>query len=428
MINVLMRRGTPAGYSPTADGRYLHWDELRHRTPPEGLSLEEWWFRLKMSRSAGATMVPLTDKTGVPFRFVPVDELQRIQHKIDQDAAGLIGISHPVLMNSETKKTYLMRSLLDEAFTSSQIEGAATTRDAAKAIIREGRRPRDRGERMVLNNYRTMERILELREECLTKEIVFELQRIVTDGAIDDPSAAGRIRKPNETVVVGDPVDGDVVYHIPPDALELEGRLERMCAFANGDTPDRFVHPAVRAMILHFWLAYDHPFVDGNGRTARALFYWAMLRSGYWLFEYVSISTIILRSPAKYERAFLYTETDDNDLTYFLLYHADVAMQAIRSLHEYIEQRTAALQKVAEELPGDEDLNHRQRALILHDLRHPGFRYSVESHRASHGVVTQTARTDLESLVARGLLLRKKSGRAFVYVPVTDLEQRLRKA
>src|SRR5205814_10028127 len=56
-------------------------------------------------------------------------------------------------------------------------------------------------------------------------------------------------------------------------------------------------HPMVRSMILHFWLAYDHPFVDGNGRTARALFYWSMLRNGYWMFEYITISKIILSGP-----------------------------------------------------------------------------------------------------------------------------------
>ena len=95
-------------------------------------------------------------------------------------------------------------------------------------------------------------------------------------------------------------------------------RMGLMCDFANSKTPEGFVHPVLRSIILHFWLAYDHPFVDGNGRVARALFYWSMLRHGYWLFEFVSISQIILKAPVKYGRAFLYTETDDNDLTYFI--------------------------------------------------------------------------------------------------------------
>lgn len=51
---------------------------------------------------------------------------------------------------------------------------------------------------------------------------------------------------------------------------------------------------------LHFMLGYEHPFVDGNGRVARAMFDWAMLRNGYWLFEFISVSRIIRQAPAKY--------------------------------------------------------------------------------------------------------------------------------
>ena len=113
----------------------------------------------------------------------------------------------------------------------------------------------------------------------------------------------------------------DEIFHDPPPAEQLDERMAAMCDFANGKIPNHFIHPVVRAIILHFWLAYDHPFVDGNGRTARALFYWLMLRNNYWLFEFISISQIIRKAPIKYGRAFLYTETDDNDLTYFILYH-----------------------------------------------------------------------------------------------------------
>ena len=113
-----------------------------------------------------------------------------------------------------------------------------------------------------------------------------------------------------------------------------------MCDFANGKTPGEFVHPAIRSIILHFWLAYDHPFLDGNGRTARALFYWSMLHHHYWLCEFISISHLILKAPAEYERAFLYTETDDNDLTYFIIYHLKLIRRAVDELHKYIARKT----------------------------------------------------------------------------------------
>lgn len=278
---------------------------------------------------------------------------------------------------------------------------------------------------MILNNYQTMQRIGEIRNEPLTPGLVFELDRRVTEGTLDDPTAAGRFRRDDEYRVVGD--DFGDLYHRPPPREQLEQRMAAMCAFANGAGPEGFVHPAIRSIILHFWLAYDHPFVDGNGRTARALFYWSMLRHGYWLFEFISISHFILRAPVRYGQAFLHTETDENDLTYFIVYHLGVIDAAMKELHRYIDDRTRQLQALEGELRGMAAMNHRQRDLIRHALRHPGFVYTIESHKNSHGVVTQTARTDLLDLEQRGLLKKQKRGRAWAFAPAKDLESRLRK-
>lgn len=146
-----------------------------------------------------------------------------------------------------------------------------------------------------------MNHLAEWRDQALTPELVLEIHRQVTDGTLDAESMAGRLRRADEPVEVGN--DVGEVFHVPPAASELPSRLSALCRFANGETPAGFLHPLVRTMILHYWLAYDHPFVDGNGRTARALFYWPLLSSGHWLFEHISISTGLLRAPAKYGRA-----------------------------------------------------------------------------------------------------------------------------
>src|SRR5207302_11428896 len=115
------------------------------------------------------------------------------------------------------------------------------------------------------------------------------------------------------------------LLHQPPPAEQLPKRLVTMCRFANSELGGAgFVHPVIRAILLHFWLGYDHPFEDGNGRTARALFYWYMRTHGYWLVEYLSISRILQNAPAKYTRAFLLTETDERDATYFIVYQLEV--------------------------------------------------------------------------------------------------------
>jgi Fic family protein len=346
-------------------------------------------------------------------------------HQIDRGLGLAIGLPDAVA-HPANRDRYVINTLIDESITSSQLEGAATTRAVAKEMLRTGRPPRDKSERMILNNFLTMRRIRDLQHEPLTPERVFELHRRVTDGTLDKADAAGRFRRDDENIRVVDDIDG-TEFHMPPAAAELPARLEAMCAFANGTAPDYFVHPVIRGIILHFWLAYDHPFYDGNGRTARALFYWSMLRHEYQLFEFISISEILLRAPVRYAEAFLHTETDDNDLTYFILHQAEVIREAVKSLRSYLERKKAELHGASECLRGVQDLNHRQQALLLHALREPGTVYLVGAHQLSHGVSNQTARDDLFDLVERGLMTAAKVGRAYHFKTPGDLNDKLGK-
>ncbi|MGH7562858.1 MAG: Fic family protein [Gemmatimonadota bacterium] len=411
---------------PTLDGKYLHWDEVRHREPPDDLSHEDWWMGIKLARQGMLRAIPLVDRSGRPFFYTLADPVLELVSGIDRNASGRIEVSEQVT-NPEVRDRYIVSSLIEEAASSSILEGAATTVQRAKEMIRSGEEPRDRSERMILNNYRAMRHISDLTEEPLSPKIVFDLHRVLTADTLDDPAAAGRVRRPDDPedrIEVTDRLDGTTL-HVPPAAEELPGRLERMCAFANDASAEPYMPPVLRAILLHFWLAYDHPFVDGNGRTARALFYWSMLRQDYWLTSFVSISGILRQAPAKYARSFLYTETDDNDLTYFILYQLQVLRRAIDELDKFLERKSREIRKVERLLRPSVGFNHRQLALLGHALRHPGARYTIESHQTSHDVVYQTARSDLHGLADRGLLERRKVGRRYVYSPPTDLVDRL---
>jgi Fic family protein len=407
------------------EGRYLHWDELRFRKPPEGLTLEEWWLGLKMRRQTGCRTIPLQDIRGQRFRFSVPDLATDLLHQIDRGGGTFVEIPEQVT-NPQQRDRYVVRSLMEEAITSSQLEGAATTREVAKKMLTEGRKPRDPSERMIMNNYVTMRRILELKDRTLTPEIVFQIHRGISEGTLEKPDAAGRLRRSDEDVKVMDEIEG-TVFHNPPPADELPARLEAMCDFANAKTPDFFVHPVIRGILLHFWLAYDHPFVDGNGRTARALFYWRMLHSGYWLFEYISISQFLRKAPVQYGTAFLHTETDEGDLTYFIIHQAGVIRRALKELHDYVLRKSAETHACLNALQKHPELNHRQQALIAHAVRHPGYAYQIAGHRARHAVTYATARADLLGLAKLKFLEKRKAGRAFVFFAPKDLDSRLRK-
>lgn len=406
----------------TYRGRYVHWDRLKYKPLPDGVTLDELWTGLQIRRRGSQKEIPLLDSNGIVFRLVCPDEVQEMLLNIDRNASGRIEMPDQIV-NPQTRDRYIISSLMEEAVRSSQLEGAATTMIAAKEMIRSGRNPENKSERMVLNNFLTMRKILEFKNDELSPELVLEIQRMVMRGTLDYPNAAGRLRHQDENVRVAD-ADGKIL-HTPPPALELRKRVRCMCDFANGKTPKGFLHPVLRSVILHFWLAYDHPFYDGNGRTARALFYWSMLKEGYWLCEFLSISSILRNAPSQYARAFLYTESDDNDLTYFVIYHLGVIKRAIDELHEYIERKSMELQRIEKQSKELRYLNHRQKAAVLHALRHPHAVYTIASHRLSHGVAYETARRDLMDLCKRGLLVSEKIGKAEHFSPTGDMPRKL---
>ena len=290
-------------------------------------------------------------------------------------------------------------------------------------MIRSGRKPITKDERMILNNYRAMQWVRKRIDRPLTPAVVLELHALLGEDALD-AGQAGALRGPDPDDVFG-VYSGDRRLFKPPAHDELEERLDRMCAFANGGEEGPFMHPILRAITLHFWLAYDHPFEDGNGRTARSLFYWSVLREGYWLFEYVSISSVIKKAYAKYARSFLYTQSDDNDLTYFFLFHVDVIDQAVREVQDHLRRKVQEVRRARAVLHPGTGLNHRQLALLTHAVRHPGHVYTIASHQTSHAVTYQTARTDLQSLAGQGLMVQRKQGRKFVYRAPSDLGERL---
>jgi Fic family protein len=418
------------GLSPLpGDGRYLHWDKLRHLDPPENLTHEQWWLRLKFMRKADLRQLPLTDTDGNPFAYGLLDSMMRSLHHIDQRCSGEVAMDEVVTSERRAGRRFLVNSLMEEAIRSSQLEGATTSRVAAKELLRSGREPRDRSERMIANNYRALEFMRDGMGETLTPESVLALHRIVTEGTLDDPSAAGRLQRPGEPrVAVFDRDDGRAI-HTPPPAEQLPARMRLLCDFANeGDGGEPFVHPVLRAILLHFWLAYDHPFEDGNGRTARILFFWLMHARGYWLAEYLPISRLIRKAPAQYARAFMETETDGGDTTYFLIHQLTLIERAIEDLHHYLQRKIAEVQDVEQLLQADGELNGRQLALLIDAIRHPDASYSFDSHAANHRVTHETARSDLRPLVERGLLARRRKGRKHIFEPAPDLPERLKES
>ena len=409
---------------PTVGGRYLHWDQLRRRPPPDDLTIEEWWAGLALSRGAIARDSSIVNVEGIPFRYSLVDPVLEKLHHLDLRAAGRLAAPATTL-NPATRGRYRVRGIIEEAISSSKLEGAVTTRVRAKEMLQSGHQPRDHSERMIFNNYKAIRHIRDIKNKKMTPELICEIHEILTEGTLDNPDDCGRFqRKGDIRAEVVDSSNEDLIFK-PPPAEEITKRISDLCNFANGDNGG-FTHPLLRSIMLHFWLAYVHPFADGNGRTARGLFYWSALRADYWLMEYVSLSSVLLSAPAQYRDSFLYSETYDNDMTYFLIHQLNALEKAFQGLSEYVDsvlERSQEAEILTGNIPG---LNDRQRALLADALQNPERVYTFRGHANRHDIVRATARNDLLYLVDNGLMKPRLVGKQKTFFAPPDLSAKLK--
>jgi Fic family protein len=148
-----------------------------------------------------------------------------------------------------------------------------------------------------------------------------------------------------------------------------------------------------------------------------------MLRNGYEMAEFLSISGPIDRHQSAYYRAFAFVETDEGDLTYFIVNQLEALHESLQELLDKLEQRAERNRKLSHAIAGFDDLNYRQRALLQHAVRHPLQSYTIEGHAAAHGVHYQTARTDLDGLERASYLESSRTGKTKRFRPTAQLSE-----
>jgi len=355
---------------------------------------------------------------GETFSYYSPEMFQKELHRIDKASPAPFDRLFGEAPSERSKQQYLVNSLMEEAISSSQLEGAATTRQEAKKILREGRRPRNTSERMIVNNYQTIKHVGSLRDTPLSRDLILGIHHEITRGTLESENDETEFRT-RDDIVVGSKADPTQVYHYPPESDKIPAMIDDLVAFAKND--DAFIHPIVKAIMLHFLIGYIHPFNDGNGRTARLLFYWYALKHRYDLLEFISISRIFVQAPAQYARAYLLTETDGNDMTYFIDYNLRVITRAFEELKQYIfrkkDEESESLLLV-DTIP---DLSFRQAEILRDFIKHPTRRYTVSEVAGKYKVSLPTARTDLLLLEQNGRLKKYLDGKRQVFVYFTDL-------
>jgi len=386
------------------ESRYLYWDEVKHRKDLP-FDPEKSWKLVKTNRMLNYKNLNIGTHF---FKYFLTYQIQKDLHEFDLKMIG--GLYQNPITEFE-KSEYLKNSLMEEAIASSQIEGAATTTKIAWDMLKSGRSPRNESEQMIFNNLRAIRYIEENQDKNIDKTFIIELHKIMTVKTIAG-ECAGDYRK--EEIFVQDHIDGEIA-HIPPDWNEMENLMESLCDFANSDK--EFIHPIIKASMIHFLIGYVHPFKDGNGRTARALFYWYLSKKGYTLIKNISISRAILESRIQYDKAFLKTEYDQNDLNYFITYSIKSLRVAFESLVRYRDKKKADKQQssiIAYRLI-EKGMSKRQADLLGYLYTKENSAVSLQQYAKKHDIVRQTARKDLSELVKNDLITEEKKGKSIVF-------------
>ena len=403
------------------NSRYLYWSDVKYRMPSYMTGVELW---SKVKSVRNLTDVKIWTQDNIHFSLT--NTMQRLCHEFDMNFGGSWGASRIFPEDKTTQELYLISSIMEEAIASSQMEGAATTREAAKDMLRKKISPRDKSQRMILNNYNTINFIRDHAKERLTPVMIMQIHGMMTENALDVPDAAGRLRREDENIVVGNGITGEIV-HTPPSAECLNEFLDRLCAFFNDENAEIFVHPIIRAITIHFLVGYYHPFADGNGRTARALFYWYMMKSNYWLVQYLSISRIIKGSKKSYEKAFLYSEADENDIGYFIQYNLDVLLKSFDALSLYIKRKNNERKK-AEKLLHLGNITERQSHILNLCIENPDIVLVSTDIVGKFRVTPNTAKSDLRKLTEKGYLKEiSLNGRTKGYIRSDSFERLISK-
>ena len=379
--------------------RYLHWDVLQYHDCGS-YGRENLWYLMKLLREGSSTVI---DIGGLSLRFNLPDRLQQSLHRIDMSfSAGFAPMSG---MDDRRKMTLSLSSMMEESIASSQMEGAVTTAKEAKRMLRDGRDPRNLSERMILNNYNAMEFIRSNLDRELTPDFIRELHGIITEDTLEIKDYEGTFRNDN-SIAVRDVITGET-YHEPVSYEQISSMISGLCTFANSDKD--YVHPIVKGILIHYVLAYVHPFMDGNGRVSRSLFYWYTMKHGYSSMEYVSLSKAIKDHKGRYEAAYQLCETDGNDVTYFIDYNLSMLMLSVEILTGYLDRKREERQEIRD-LMYAEDLTQRQTE-ILGSLKRSDSPMTVYELSSELGVSPQTIRNDIYKLIQRGCVKESsKSG------------------
>ena len=233
---------------------------------------------------------------------------------------------------------YGIKAAEDEIVATSAIESIDFSRDSVRKILK-GMAPKDEQENRILGIKHGLEFIADTTNK-ITEENLYKLYMMTVGDflAQEDKLVEGNMYRHDTVYVVSD--------HIEHSGLSYEKVPEFMkslIAFANKNDD---INDLIKAVIIHFYIAFVHPYFDGNGRMARLVHLWFLIQKGYQSALFIPFSSQIEKSRKAYYDA--YTAIEENkklsgkiDVTPFILYFINNVYNKMNKGTTTIETLTA---------------------------------------------------------------------------------------
>ena len=385
--------------------KYFTKKEIQYRLP-HNVDLNEFWDKLLNIRKNTGIKIPLIDQSSNNFWFNLTDDISKNIASIESSATEDLFKSVPL----DLEISVIADALIDEAFNSSVIEGAFSTKRRTKEMIEKHLQPSNKSEIMIMNNYRALLYITEHLDEPLNEDIILSVYKILTQDTLNKDDIVEKYR--TDSVYVWDTKENKVTYTAPPHN-HVQDLMNSLLDFINSNNN---YHPVIKACIIHFYFVYIHPFFDGNGRTARAISYMYLLQNGYDFFKFFSISSVINEEKNRYYDAIENTEIYGSDITYFIKYYSSMIVRSISKIkNNFKKEFGRKLIKNSLEKSGI-ILDKRQNKIINYFITNDKNFITIEDYQKRFKISYETARTDLLELETIGFFKKSKKGKKYVFI------------
>ena len=379
--------------------RYVPLEDIKYRLDKLGISQGDWpnlKEKIQTFRKIGAIPFFL-NSIDKKFWYFPSDAINKKVHHIESLGNSLLD---KIENHSSFKQEFLTNVMVEEAITSAIYEGANSTRSKAKSLVTSGAIPKTKDEWMLVNNCLAMKWIKENSKLPVSYDLVLKIHEIVSKNTLegDDVNFSGRFR--DDTVFVG---NHEGITH-----TKIEEALSEAIDLTTNHS--RFVHGLIKGILLHYFIAYIHPFFDGNGRTARTLFYFKAIKNDLKFVELLSVSADLKEHGKRYERSFDLVKEYELDMTFFIDFCLDSLVIAL----EKVEHKVNYLLGIST-LIAKEGMSINQVSLLQKMALNKYKATSIEEYASDIKKSREIARRDLKELLKKGYLREVKQGKKFIY-------------